>query len=157
MDLSNIVARPTAGTGRLSRIKLYCIIWKSENICIYIVDGVKVDFVKYPYSLLKPVVEQDNLRLASVEDIAAMKVAAIIGRGTRKDFIDIYFLLKIFSLQEILDLYSSKYPDGTLFVAIKSLTYFEDAESDPVPEMLEAVNWSEVKKDIVSAVRNLLA
>lgn len=86
-----------------------------------------------------------------------MKVAAIIGRGTKKDFIDLYFLLRIYSLQEILDLYSSKYPDGTLFVAIKSLTYFEDAESDPLPEMLEQIDWAEVKGTIVSAVRNLLA
>lgn len=130
---------------------------ESRNINICLVDGVKVDFVNYSYSLLKPMVVQDNLRLASVEDIAAMKISAVIGRGTKKDFIDLYFLLKSYSLKDILDFYSAKYPDGTLFIALKSLTYFEDAEPDPMPEMLETANWPQVKETISSAVRDYLS
>ena len=63
---------------------------------------------------------EDSMRLAEVKDIAAMKIAAIIEWGTKKDFIDIYFLLKIYSLKEIFKFYSAKYPDSSLFIALKS-------------------------------------
>lgn len=130
---------------------------ESANIDIYLVDGVKVDFVNYSYGLIQPVIVQDNLRLAAIEDIAAMKIAAVIGRGTKKDFTDLFFLLKRYSLKEILGFYSSKYPDGTLFIALKSLTYFEDAESDPMPEMLENVIWAQIKESVSSSVRSYLS
>ena len=130
---------------------------ESANINIYLVDGVKVDFVNYSYGLVEPVVVQDNLRLASIEDIAAMKIAAIIGRGTKKDFIDLFFLLRRYSLKELLGFYSAKYPDGTLFIALKSLTYFEDAESDPMPEMLEHMNWAQIKESVSLSVRSYLS
>lgn len=81
--------------------------------------------------------------------------AAIIGRGTKKDFIDLFFLLKQFSLKEILDLYLQKYPDGSLFVAMKSLAYFEDAEQDPMPFMFAHVDWDEIKAEIRLAVSAL--
>ncbi len=81
-----------------------------------------------------------------------MKVAAIIGRGTKKDFIDMNRLLQIFSLKEILDMYMQKYPDGSLFIAIKSLSYFEDAESDPMPFMFDDTDWGVVKANIREAI-----
>ena len=84
-----------------------------------------------------------------------MKIAAVIGRGTKKDFIDIDMLLRSFSLQELLELYMQKYPDGSLFIAMKSLAYFEDAESDPMPVMFEETNWEDVKTRIREAVIQL--
>lgn len=69
------------------------------------IDGVKVDVVNYKYDCLKDGITEDGIRLAAKEDIAAMKVNAIIGRGTKKDFIDMAFLLKEFSLSEILRFY----------------------------------------------------
>lgn len=84
--------------------------------------------------------------------IAAMKIAAVVGRGTKKDFIDLFFLLQQYSLQEVLQFYLQKYPDGSLFIALKSLSYFEDAEPDPMPVMLEKVNWEDVKARIKQAV-----
>lgn len=84
-----------------------------------------------------------------------MKIAAIIGRGTKKDFIDLYFLLRLFTLNELLDLYLEKYPDGSLFVAMKSLTYFDDAEQDPMPVMFDNVEWESVKDSIRNAVSTL--
>ena len=97
----------------------------------------------------------DGVTLAGIKDIAAMKIAAIVGRGTKKDFIDMHFLLKRFSLQEILDLYMQKYPDGSIFSAMKSLSYFEDAEPDPMPLMFEEVSWETVKQSIRDAVSGL--
>lgn len=85
-----------------------------------------------------------------------MKLSAITNRGTKKDFIDYYFLLKSYSLGEMFDIYIEKYSDAQLFSAIKSLTYFEDAESDPMPRMLKEVDWGEVKKFIINAVNEYL-
>lgn len=127
----------------------------SKNINIYWLDGIKVDCVNYPYEWLEECKVLDGLRLASVNDIAAMKISAIINRGTKKDFIDLHFLLKEMSLNQILDLYDKKYPDGSRFIAIKSLTYFEDAESDPMPYMFNGVTWDDVKGSIISEVQKL--
>lgn len=127
----------------------------SKNINIYWVDGIKVDCVNYPYEWLEECKVLDGLRLASVNDIAAMKISAIINRGTKKDFIDLHFLLKEMSLNQILDLYDKKYPDGSRFIAIKSLTYFEDAEFDPMPYMFNDVTWDDVKGSIITEVQKL--
>ena len=127
----------------------------SKNIHIYWVDGIKVDCVNYPYKWLDECRIPDGIRLASVRDIAAMKVSAIINRGTKKDFIDLHFLMKEMSLNKILDLYDQKYPDGSRFIAIKSLTYFEDAESDPMPYMFSDITWEEIKVSIINEVRKL--
>lgn len=128
------------------------IVKESKNIHIYLIDGVKVDIVNYKYDWIDTPVEEDGIRLADVKDIAAMKVAAIIGRGTKKDFIDMNRLLQIFSLKEILNMYMQKYPDGSLFIAIKSLSYFEDAESDPMPFMFDDTDWGVVKANIREAI-----
>ena len=85
-----------------------------------------------------------------MEDICAMKLSAITGRGTKKDFIDIYFLLQYFTLKEMLALYSQKYSDGSTFLVLKSLSYFEDAELEPDPFMLTDINWNTIKNSIKS-------
>jgi hypothetical protein len=68
------------------------ILKESPHIHIYIVDGIKVDIVNYKYPWLDDVVLEQGLRLASVSDIAAMKITAIIGRGTKKGFYRYRFL-----------------------------------------------------------------
>lgn len=72
------------------------ILKESPHIHIYIVDGIKVDIVNYKYPWLDDVVLEQGLRLASVSDIAAMKITAIIGRGTKKDFIDSFLAASLF-------------------------------------------------------------
>ena len=131
------------------------IVKESKNIHIYLLDGVKVDIVHYKYGWLSGPVTEEGLCLAGISDIAAMKVAAIIGRGTRKDFIDLFFLLFQFSLEELFGLYLRKYPEGSLFVAMKSLADFEDAEADPMPDMLVEVDWSFVKESIRESLASL--
>ena len=64
----------------------------SKHIHIYVINGVKVDIVNYPYPWISQLLTKDNLKLASKKDIAAMKLAAVTGRGTKKDLFDIYFL-----------------------------------------------------------------
>ena len=122
---------------------------KSSNINIFSINDVKVDFVNYSYPWLEEITSEDDLRLAGLKDIAAMKLAAVTGRGTKKDFIDIYFLLKQFSLKEMLQCYKSKYADGSEFLVLKSLTYFEDAEPEQEPVMLKSISWQAVKDTVL--------
>lgn len=135
--------------GKLSVIK------ESKNIKIYILDDIKIDFVNYRYNWLDPAIEENGIRLASPRDIAAMKINAIEGRGTKKDFIDIYFLLQHYSLENILKFYADKYPDNSQFRALMSLTYFEDAEEQFMPEMLVAIDWDRIKSFIIDKVATL--
>lgn len=136
--------------GRVSPLK------KSPNIFIYLVNEIKVDLVNYPYPWIDEEVNEDGLRLAGKKDIAAMKLSAITGRGSKKDFIDLYFLLKEFSLKEMLQFYSQKYHDGSEFLVLKSLTYFADAEKDEIPKMFKKVFWSEIKDAISKIVEKYL-
>lgn len=121
------------------------------------VNGVKVDIVSYPYEWIdKPVIE-DGVVLAGIKDIAAMKLSAITNRGTKKDFIDLYFLLQKYTLLEMLGFYQQKYADSQLFTVLRSMTYFEDAEADPMPSMLAPVKWSQIKDTIQKNVESYLA
>lgn len=118
------------------------------------VDGVKIDAVNYPYRWLRPPVESDCLRLADFDDIAAMKLSAAANRGRKKDFIDLFFLLRRYSLTELFALYRAKFNVSDIAFPLRGLTYYEDAETDPMPDMLEAVSWDAVKAGLCSAVRN---
>lgn len=133
----------------LRAIGTLTVLKESKNIHIYVLNGIKIDIVNYTYPWLDDVVCDNNIRLASPKDIAAMKITAIIGRGTRKDFADIYFLLRRYSLKFILDCYQQKYPDSSTFMAMKSLAYFDDAEEEPMPYMFADITWEEIKKSIL--------
>ncbi|WP_320788872.1 nucleotidyl transferase AbiEii/AbiGii toxin family protein [Prevotella sp.] len=138
----------------LGKIGNYTIFNHTENIRTYEVNGVKVDFVNYKYDWIDDMVEEGGIRLASPKDIAAMKVNAIEGRGSRKDFIDMFFLLEHYSLSEIIGFYREKYPEYSVFRALMSLTYFTDAENQIMPKMLLPFEWEGLKNRIVSEINN---
>lgn len=77
----------------------------------------------------------------------------VANRGSKKDFIDVAFLLDLFSLEEMLDLYQRKYPEGLKLLVLRSLAYFDDAETTDMPVMLKPVGWDEAKERICDAVR----
>ena len=131
------------------------IIQSSKNILITDINGLKVDFVNYRYQLLDKPLEIDGIRMLSKKDIAAMKLNAIAGRGSKKDFIDLYFLLEEFSLQEILSFYEKKYDDGSVFMVQKSLTYFDDADNQILPKMFQDFDWETCKQKIIEEVLKL--
>lgn len=119
-------------------------------------DDVKVDCVAYEmYKWLDPAVEEEGVRLAAVRDIAAMKINAVTNRGTRKDFVDVARLLEDHSLDEIFGWYRMKYPDANPALAMRSLAYFADAETMPMPRTLVPFDWEEAKDRVRTAVRSL--
>lgn len=132
--------------GKVSSLKT------SKNINIYNINNVKVDFVNYSYPWIHDQLLFEGVRLAHIKDIAAMKLAAITGRGGRKDFVDIYFLLQKYTLREMLSFYNQKYFDGSEYQVLKSLTYFADAENDADIEILKDVSWSKIKTYILNVV-----
>lgn len=127
----------------------------SKNILITKIDDIKVDFVNYKYPLLNDYLVVDNIRMLSMKDIAAMKLNAIAGRGSKKDFVDLFFLLEEFSMEEILQFYKQKYADGSLFMVQKSLTYFEDANPQLEPKMFKNFDWEICKQKILEEVSKL--
>lgn len=122
-------------------------------------NGVKVSFFGYPYPLISSKNKySENVYLAGLPDIAAMKMEAVGNRGSYKDFIDIYFLLEKYSLEEILGFVRQKFDqlDYNEVHLLKALTYFQDAQGTPQPEMIRSVDWVEVKRKIKSEVQNFL-
>lgn len=113
-------------------------------------DGVRVSFLRYPYPVEYPFLDFMAAKLADLRDIAAMKFDAVSSRGSRKDFVDVYFLLQKYSLAELWGIFEKKYA-GIQFNKLhilKSLTYCEAAEAEPMPMMLMPVSWEEIKKKI---------
>jgi predicted nucleotidyltransferase component of viral defense system len=125
----------------------------TKRIHHFVINDVKVDIVNYPYGWIDVPIVDDGVTMASLKDIAAMKLSAITNRGTKKDFVDIYFLLQHFSLSQMLEFYLQKYHDGTKFNVIRSLTYFVDAEEMPMPVMFAKADWT----TITTAIRNAVA
>ena len=117
-------------------------------------NQVKVDFIKFHYPFIKPFVTIENIRMASIEDIAAMKLDAMTGRGDKIDFYDLFFLLQHYSIDDLFSFYSEKYPHQTTFHVIRSLSYFEDAEIQPNPIVFDkTITWEVVKQKIISTIQ----
>ena len=140
----------------LSRVGNITLLKKTQNINIYLINGIKVDFVNYHYPWLEEAICKDNLRLAGKKDIAAMKLAAITGRGSKKDFIDIYYLLNYFDFPQMLNFYILKYPGSSETLTLKSLTYFDDADIEESPVMLNLTDWEKIKKTIIANISDYL-
>jgi predicted nucleotidyltransferase component of viral defense system len=112
-------------------------------------NQIKFSLFYYPYKLIGQTIQFKEVNLASKDDIAAMKLVAITDRGTKKDYIDLYFLAnKCFSFEEMFKYYDKKYHNFEVnkLTLLKALQYFEDAEGSEMPKMIEKISWQEVKK-----------
>jgi len=120
------------------------------------VQGVKLQFLQYPYPLIEPFKSWNNIQISSVADIACTKLQTIGMRGSKKDFIDIFFLLQHYSLDDLFLLLKKKYPkvDYSQTHILKSLVYFDDAESQPMPRMHKDVTWEAVKETMKRVVKS---
>ncbi|MFQ5718587.1 MAG: nucleotidyl transferase AbiEii/AbiGii toxin family protein [Acidobacteriota bacterium] len=122
------------------------------------VDGLRVSFLQAQAGFLYPGTTYRGMVIADPADIAVMKLVAIGGRGGRKDFVDLYFLLRNgVSLDGSLKMLKRRFRDidHNEYHLRKSLVYFTDAESEPMPNMIRAVPWETMKETIVEEVRRL--
>lgn len=113
------------------------------------VRGVPTSFFHYPYPLLRPTDGTEwGLPLARADDIAAMKLAALAGRGSRKDFVDLYvYCRECAPLERVFELFHAKYRGLTVdrYHLLRSLVFFDDAEREAMPELLRDVSWDAIK------------
>lgn len=117
--------------------------------------AVQLSFLHYAYPLLFDTHPFKGLKVADVRDIACMKLDALASRGTRRDFIDLYFILQQFPLPAVLEWFDRKYTAAApnrVHLA-KALTYFVDAEQEPMPRMLQDTDWRQVRSFFESEAR----
>jgi hypothetical protein len=149
---SNLLKRQLSKIGKITVV--------SEDIgTLHIrLAGIRLSFLFYPYKLLRRLVSYQGVNLAAPADIGCMKLQAISSRGSRKDFFDLYVLLRVYSLKQLLDWFDKKYK-GVKYNhlhLLKSLVYFVEAEREPNPILLERINWSEVKTELLKQMRSYL-
>ena len=116
-------------------------------------EGVKYGYFRYQYPLLYPTISFSGVSLADPRDIAAMKIAAVMDRGIKRDFIDLYELShKGISIEDMFVFYDKKYGvlESNLFSILRSIQYFEDAEIGGMPHMLTPLAWEEVKRFFIA-------
>ena len=129
---------------------------QSETMLFLYINEVKIDMVLLPYPYLNPMEQVEDIRLVSLEDIAAMKLSAVARRGVKKDFWDIAELLDVFSLDQMLEFYKTKYSSRDIFHLLRSLVYFNDADPQKDPDPLNNATWSQVKIKVQNAVKKYL-
>jgi len=116
-------------------------------------DDIKLDILSHKYPKLQKSERHDNITIASVQDIAAMKMNAATNRGSKKDFYDLYFLIERFGLKRLIDYFEKKYTNISTVLVLKSLVYFEDAELDPNPMLITSLDWEQVKRKMEEEVK----
>lgn len=130
-------------------------IQEEKNTLSVLVNKIKISYFSYGYKLIKRKIEEENIFLASLEDIACMKLSAILGRATNKDYIDLYFILKQIELKSLIESAAGKFPDIDTNLILKSLVYFEDIEAEPIMFMdNQEISFIEVQKFLIKAVKN---
>lgn len=128
------------------------ILEQAQNTLLGRIQGVRVDLIRYSYPQLQEGDVIEGIRILSLPDIAAMKLSALANRGAKKDFYDIAKLCQACGFTTLLKWYRDKFPQTDLFPLLKSLQYFEDAELEPEPALLDCPDWQEVKRILGKAV-----
>jgi len=146
--------KPQVIIKKISQIKSYYHEKVGEGTILGRLGDVKFSFFYYPYPLLFETKKYAGVFLADERDIGAMKVQAISDRGSKKDFVDLFVLLKIYPLKELLDFFHKKYEkfNYNQLHILKSLSYFYDADTNLEPVYIHPISWTEVKKFIRKVV-----
>lgn len=130
----------------------------AEDTLKFKLNITDLSFFRYPYPLIRPLILYQSAELASPEDIIAMKIEAIITRGLKRDFVDIYFAIKKYGVRNLLNFFEEKYPEAfNEYNCITALTYFEDAEKQEQGRkriyIYSGVTWPRIKKYITEEVK----
>jgi hypothetical protein len=129
---------------------------EKNTLTILLDNEIKISFFTYKYDLLKEKIDTEFLSLASMEDIACMKLSAILSRATIKDYIDIYYILKKIKLADLIVLVKKKYPNIDNGLILKSLVYFKDIENEKIIfKNNKKIEFNKVKKFLIKKVREL--
>ncbi len=125
----------------------YRLDYRSKNTLKGEINGVKVDLVSHRYPLVKPLLEIENVRMATLEDIAAMKLNAISVNGSRlKDFIDVAYLSSNLNLSQMVDAYEEKYNTRNPTMIVKALDYHKDINfNEPIEMVGGQYLWVEIE------------
>jgi len=130
---------------------------QAENSLGLKINQVNLSFFRYDYPLINRLKNFQGVGIASVGDIAAMKMAAIVQRGTKRDFIDIFYLLQKYSLEKLIKFTLKKYPFYQEMIILRALIYFEDAEKEVKPRKIKIFDknfsWEKAKKKIFEEVK----
>jgi len=143
---------------KLAQIDGFLLTGQEQGTLHCFINDVKLSFLYYPYSLLRTGEIYKKVLVADLVDIALMKLVAVVQRGTRKDFVDLYFLDKEqVSFEEMLRSYPLKFPVKTYqpLLLLKSFGYFEDAEQEKMPKMFRDTSWEEIKKHFLLRQKEL--
>ncbi|MBU1056369.1 MAG: nucleotidyl transferase AbiEii/AbiGii toxin family protein [Proteobacteria bacterium] len=142
----------------LNTYKLTKIQEEKNTLTILVDNEIVLSFFGYNYPLIKEVINEKYLCLAAIEDIAAMKMSAILSRASNKDYIDLYFILQIHKLKDLLELAEKKFPDIDINLILKSLVYFADIAMEPIKFKYDkTVYFEDVKAFLIKTVKNLSA
>jgi hypothetical protein len=139
---------PEALIRRMKTLAGFALASQAPDTLHVTVHGIKVSFLVYPYPLLFPFAKFLGVNVADPRDIACMKLSAIASRGTKRDFVDLYLMAKQCGLAHLLEWFKQKYAEVnySLTHLLKSITWFEDADKEPMPDLLAPLSWEDVKR-----------
>jgi predicted nucleotidyltransferase component of viral defense system len=132
----------------LQQLREFRLVAKASGTLHAHMQGTKVSFFSYNYPVLYPLEAFLSVKVADPRDIAGMKISAIASRGTKRVFVDLYAVSREYALDQLLEWFKEKFAQAnysTIHV-LKSLSYFEEAEKDPMPDMLVPLAWEDVKQ-----------
>jgi hypothetical protein len=143
---------------RLEQLGKLSVMAKSPETLHLEFRDAKISFLGYSYRTLFPPLLFEKVRVADARDIACMKISAIAGSGAKRDFIDVYAASLRYGLPHLLELFHKKFAEADYSEVhlLKALSYFEDAEKDPLPELLVPTSWEEIKRFFVQQVPSVL-
>lgn len=119
-----------------------------DDTILGVFNSVKFSLFHYKYPLIANLHEFQGIKIADSKEIAAMKLESVVGRGVKRDFVDLYFLSQKYSFEKILEFYNQKYKilANEIYTILKAISFFIDAEDTKMPKMIKKVSWSEIKR-----------
>ncbi len=128
------------------------LLFEQNQTMMFRINDIKVDFILYPFNWLHSFEIIEATRLINVQDIIPMKLQAISNRFSKKDFWDIAFLLDSFTLDQMITIFKTKFPQIDTGFIIHSLAAFDEAAYEQDPVCLIPKSWEEIKHDLEKAV-----
>lgn len=162
-DLDFFSGKPFDGfllKNSISKLGKYTDIVSRNNNTIGGLNGTNISFMYFEPKTTEALQKFDGVNVASIKDLLAMKVSAISQRGAKRDFIDLYFIMKKFkmNIMDVMLHYFEKYKDfnPNPIHALKSLTFFDDAEKENMPKMMSSIQWPEIKEFFESQKKDII-